>query len=127
MAKLEIKEEIKEKIKNLEFKKEHLGAIEFSFSVTNSNFEKEDVEFRIERVTPQTFLKLTDKTGNLQITEEALRSFISLPLEAKKLDFFKFDNEALGEIVDIATTFQQQPLLYAARAREIKGDTPAAI
>ena len=125
MAKLEIREEIKEKIQNLDFKKEHLGAIEFEFQVTNKDFEAETIDFRIERVTPQTFLKLTDKKGNLQITEEALQSFIAFPPEAKKLSFFNMDNEALNQIIEIATTFQQQPLLYARRAEESKGDTTA--
>lgn len=127
MAKLEISEEIKEKIKNLDFKKEHLGAIEFTMPVTNKEFEEEDVEFRLERVTPQTYLRLADKKGNLQMSEDVLQNFVSLPLEAKKLDFFKMDNQALSEILEIATTFQQQPLLFRRRAEEVKRDTSAEI
>lgn len=105
----------------LEFKKDGLGALEFTMKVVDSEFEEKDVEFRIERVSPQTYLKIGGKEKLENMVPETIKNFIALPVEARNLDFFKFDTEALNIIGTIAGDFQNTPLAFRNGFEEFKG------
>lgn len=110
--KLDLKKEQLEKISNIEFKKEHLGALEFDLKVTDETWQEKDVHYRIERVSPQTYLKISTKENMEDIMEGLLKNFIAQPVEAKELDFYKYGSETIGIISKIISTFQETPLLF---------------
>lgn len=110
--KLNLTKEDLEIIKDIEFKTEGLGALEFKMNVTDASWETKEVEFRIERVTPQTFLKIADKKGLEGGISETLKNMVALPVEARETDFFTYDTEALGVLSKVCTEFQKTPLVF---------------
>lgn len=108
-----MKEELRGKMIDPEFKKEALGALEFKYKIVNDDFEEVEVDFRIERVSLQTYSKIGEgKTGDI-ILGNVLKNFISQPLEARKTDYFKMCTGALQEISDICKEFQESPLSFS--------------
>lgn len=101
-----------EKVSNIEFKKEHLGALEFDLIVTDAEFQAKTVKFRIERVPVETFLKLGNMDDLSKIVPKTLSDFIALPLEAKKADFFTYDLSALDVLSKLITEFQKRPIFF---------------
>lgn len=101
-----------EKISNIEFKKEHLGALEFDLIVTDAEFQGKPVKFRIERVPVETFLKLGNMDDLSKIVPKTLSDFIALPLEAKNADFFTYDIAALDIVSKLITEFQKRPIFF---------------
>lgn len=112
LNKLGLKEEQLSKITNLEFKKEHLGALEFDLAVTDAEFEEKRVHFRLERVPAETFLKIGAIEEFYKVAPKTLESFVALPLEAKKLDYFNYDTDALNILITIITSFQATPSVF---------------
>lgn len=110
--KLNLTKDQLEKIKDMEFKREGMGALEFKINVTDAEWEDREVLFRIERVSPQTYLMIAEKDGLTKSIPQTLQNFIALPGEAKKLDFFTYDNEALNIIGAVINGFQSSPLLF---------------
>ena len=110
--KLNLTKDQLEKIKDMEFKREGMGALEFKLNVTDAEWEDREVLFRIERVSPQTYLMIAEKDGLTKSIPQTLQNFIALPVEAKKLDFFTYDNEALNIIGAVINGFQSSPLLF---------------
>lgn len=110
--KLGLKKEQIEKISNMEFKKEHLGALEFDLLVTDADFEEKPVHFRIERTPVETFLKLGNMEKLVEMVPKSLQDFVALPAEAKKANFFAYDNDALITLSTIITQFQLKPILF---------------
>lgn len=112
VKKLKLKDEHVEKLDNIEFKKEHLGALEFDLTMTDAEFNDSPVHFRLERVPAETFLKIVNKDKLNELMPESLKNFIALPLEAKKLDFFNYDTDALMILSNIITSFQATPSIF---------------
>ncbi|MGL5779672.1 hypothetical protein [Cetobacterium sp.] len=110
--KLNLTKDQLDKVKDMEFKREGMGALEFKLNVTDAEWEDREVLFRIERVSPQTYLRIAEKDGLTKSVPETLHNFISLPVEAKKIDFFTYDNEALNVVGSIISGFQSSPLLF---------------
>ncbi|MGL4628957.1 MAG: hypothetical protein ACRCUR_05670 [Cetobacterium sp.] len=110
--KLNLSKDQLEKIKDMEFKREGMGALEFKLGVTDAEWEEKEVLFRIERVSPQTYLMIAEKDGLTKSIPQTLQNFVAMPMEAKKLDFFTYDNEALNIIGSIINGFQSSPLLF---------------
>ncbi|MGL4863479.1 MAG: hypothetical protein ACRC3I_08380 [Cetobacterium sp.] len=110
--KLNLSKDQLEKIKDMEFKREGMGALEFKLNVTDAEWEDREVLFRIERVSPQTYLMIAEKDGLTKSIPQTLQNFVAMPMEAKKLDFFTYDNEALNIIGAIINGFQSSPLLF---------------
>lgn len=110
--KLNLTKDQLDKIKDMEFKREGMGALEFKLNVTDAEWEDREVLFRIERVSPQTYLMIAEKDGLTKSIPQTLQNFIALPIEAKKLDFFTYDNEALNIIGAVINGFQSSPLLF---------------
>lgn len=104
---------ILERITNLELKKEGLGALEFDIQMAFENFEERKVSFRIERVTGQTYLKIAAKEKLETLVPETFKNFIAAPLEARELNFFDYDIEALNIIGQLINKFQSTPILFA--------------
>lgn len=112
ISKLGLKEHQLEKIKNIEFKKEHLGALEFNLTVTDAEFNEKEEHFRIERVPTETALRIGDIEKLAQLVPKSLESFVALPVEAKKLNYFDFDNEALTVLSTVISKFQMTPSIF---------------
>lgn len=112
LNKLELKEEQIAKISNMEFKKEHLGALEFDLMVTDAEFEEKPVHFRIERVPAETFLKIGAIDELYKMAPKTLENFVALPIEAKKLNYFDYDTSALNILITIITSFQATPSIF---------------
>lgn len=112
LDKLNLKEEQLAKINNLEFKKEHLGALEFDLTVTDAEFEEKEVHFRVERVPAETFVRIGSTDEIHKMIPKSLESFVSLPLEARKINFFDYDNEALTILISLITAFQTTPSIF---------------
>lgn len=110
--KLNLTKDQLDKVKDMEFKREGMGALEFKLNVTDAEWEDREVLFRIERVSPQTYLMIAEKDGLTKSIPQTLQNFIALPVEAKKLDFFTYDNEALNIIGAVINGFQSSPLLF---------------
>lgn len=117
--KLRLNEEQLEQIKDIEFKAEGLGALEFVFGITDESFEKKDVKFRLERVSPQTYLKLSGNEKLEKVVPETFKNFIALPVEARNLDFFQYDTEALNILGSIINDFQGLPRLFRGGVEEL--------
>ncbi|MEG2347393.1 MAG: hypothetical protein RSB50_06900 [Cetobacterium sp.] len=110
--KLNLTKDQLDKVKDMEFKREGMGALEFKLNVTDAEWEDREILFRIERVSPQTYLMIAEKDGLTKSIPQTLQNFIALPVEAKKLDFFTYDNEALNIIGAVINGFQSSPLLF---------------
>lgn len=117
---LKLSDEQLEKVTNLEFKKEGLGALEFDLKIVDETWEEKPVHFRVERVSPQTYLKITAKDNVEDIMPEVLKNFIAQPSEARNLDFYKYGSETMGIISNIITSFQETPLLFNRGIEGIK-------
>lgn len=110
--KTERMDEIKAKMKDVEFKKEGLGALEFKYNIVDKDFNEKEVEFRIERTSLQTYAKARQgKTGD-KLFENMIKNFIALPREASEIKYFEMSTGALEEIVEICNDFQQFPLSF---------------
>ena len=109
-------------ISNIIFKTEHLGALEFDLMMTGKDFKTMDRSFRIERVSTDTFLKFLNKKDEMVMSKETLKTFIAYPIEAKDIEYFNMDQEALETIITIITEFQQTPFLFIKIFGEIKGN-----
>lgn len=118
---LKLSEKQFKKISNIEFKKEGLGALELDLKISNADWEEKDVHFRIERVSPQTYLKIGGKEKLEQSIPETFKNFIALPVEAREIDFFSYDSEAIVILGQVIAKFQQTPLLFNGGAESIKG------
>jgi len=99
-------------IQKIEFKKENLGALEFELEMMTKNFKKEKLPFRVERVSNNTFMKLEEKLNDIEGTKEFLKTFIAFPVEARDLEFFNLDLDAMGMLMEAITTFQITPSLF---------------
>lgn len=112
--------EILENFSNVTFKPEGLGALEFEKEVFSKKFEVETVKFRIERVAMQVAEKLEDEKGEIKAAEKILKTFIAEPSEARSVQFFELDYNAMKEIVELISEFQVAPFLFTERARATK-------
>ena len=109
-------------ISNVIFKPEGLGALEFDLMMTGKDFKTTDRPFRIERVSTDTFFKLLSKKEELTTGKELLTNFIAQPIEARDIEFFNMDQEALETVVTVITEFQQTPFLFIKNFEENKGN-----
>ena len=112
--------EILENFSNVTFKPEGLGALEFEKEVFSKNFEVETVKFRIERVAMQVAEKLEDEKEDIKAAEKILKTFIAEPSDARSVQFFELDYNAMKEIVELISEFQVAPFLFTERARATK-------
>ena len=112
--------EILENFSNVTFKPEGLGALEFEKEVFSKNFEVETVKFRIERVAMQVAEKLEDEKDDIKAAEKILKTFIAEPSDARSVQFFELDYNAMKEIVELISEFQVAPFLFTERARAAK-------
>ena len=109
-------------ISNITFKAEGLGALEFNLMMTGKDFKTIERPFRIERVSTDTFFKLSSEKDELAIGKKLLNTFIAQPAEARDIEFFNMDQEALETITIIITEFQQTPFLFIKNFGENKED-----
>lgn len=109
-------------ISNVIFKPEGLGALEFDLMMTGKDFKTIDRPFRIERVSTDTFFKLLSKKEELTTGKELLTNFIAQPIEARDIEFFNMDQEALETVVTVITEFQQTPFLFIKNFEKNKGN-----
>jgi len=109
-------------VSNVIFKPEGLGALEFDLMMTGKDFKTIDRPFRIERVSTDTFFKLLSKKEELTTGKELLANFIAQPIEARDIEFFNMDQEALETVVTVITEFQQTPFLFIKNFEENKGN-----
>lgn len=112
--------EILENFSNVTFKPEGLGALEFEKEVFSKKFEVETVKFRIERVAMQVAEKLEDEKEDIKAAEKILKTFIAEPSDARSVQFFELDYNAMKEIVELISEFQVAPFLFTERARTTK-------
>lgn len=112
--------EILENFSNVTFKPEGLGALEFEKEVFSKKFEVETVKFRIERVAMQVAEKLEDEKEDIKAAEKILKTFIAEPSDARFVQFFELDYNAMKEIVELISEFQVAPFLFTERARTTK-------
>lgn len=99
-------------ISNIIFKPEGLGALEFDLEMTGKDFKTTNIPFRVERITTESFLKLQDIKDGIKGVEEALKTFIAYPVEARDKEFFNLDLDAMTNIVEFIIDFQQTPILF---------------
>ena len=104
-------------ISNITFKAEGLGVLEFNLMMTGKDFKTIEKPFRIERVSTDTA-----KKDELTTAKELLTTFIAQPAEARDIEFFNMDQEALETITVIITEFQQTPFLFIKNFGENKED-----
>ena len=90
--------------------------------MTGKDFKTIDRPFRIERVSTDTFFKLLSKKEELTTGKELLINFIAQPIEARDIEFFNMDQEALETVVTVITEFQQTPFLFIKNFEENKGN-----
>ena len=112
--------EILENFSNVTFKPEGLGALEFEKEVFSNKFEVETVKFRIERVAMQVAEKLEDEKEDIKAAGKILKTFIAEPSDARSVQFFELDYNAMKEIVELISEFQVAPFLFTERARATK-------
>ena len=119
----EFLEKLKNKnVSNVIFKPDGLGALEFDLMMTGKDFKTMDRSFRVERVSTDTFFKLSSEKDELAIGKKLLNTFIAQPAEARDIEFFNMDQEALETITVIITEFQQTPFLFIKNFGENKED-----
>ena len=132
MTKQEIKEqknkEFLEKLENRNidnviFKPENLGALEFDLLMTGRDFETIKRPFRIERVSSDTYFKFSSKKlDEDKIIDEMLKTFVAFPTEARDKEFFNLDMEAMTNLIETITDFQQTPCLFIENFKRDKKD-----
>lgn len=109
----EFLEKIKEKgLKNVEFKKEYLGTLEFELEIMTKNFRKEPVIFKIDRMSSSTFMKITEEKDELKIGQLVLSKFIAHPAEARDIEFFNLDMDSMITVIEVIQEFQNTPSLF---------------
>ncbi|QYR65701.1 hypothetical protein KSU05_08440 [Fusobacterium nucleatum] len=119
----EFLEKLKNKnVSNVIFKPDGLGALEFDLMMTGKDFKTMDRSFRVERVSTDTFFKLSAKKDELTTAKELLTTFVAQPAEARDIEFFNMDQEALLTMVNVITEFQQTPFLFIKNFGENKGN-----
>lgn len=119
----EFLEKLKNKnVSNIIFKPNGLGALEFDLMMTGKDFKTMDRSFRIERVSTDTFFKLSAKKDELTTAKELLTTFVAQPVEARDIEFFNMDQEALLTMVNVITEFQQTPFLFIENFGKNKGN-----
>ncbi|ASG29869.1 hypothetical protein CBG60_00335 [Fusobacterium animalis] len=119
----EFLEKLKNKnVSNIIFKPDGLGALEFDLMMTGKDFKTMDRSFRVERVSTDTFFKLSAKKDELTTAKELLTTFVAQPAEARDIEFFNMDQEALLTMVNVITEFQQTPFLFIKNFGENKGN-----
>ena len=109
-------------ISNITFKADGLGVLEFNLMMTGKDFKTIERPFRIERVSTDTFFKLSAKKDELTTAKELLTTFVAQPAEARDIEFFNMDQEALLTMVNVITEFQQTPFLFIKNFGENKED-----
>lgn len=109
-------------VSNVIFKPDGLGALEFELMMTGKDFKTMDRSFRVERVSTDTFFKLSAKKDELTTAKELLTTFVAQPAEARDIEFFNMDQEALLTMVNVITEFQQTPFLFIKNFGENKGN-----
>lgn len=110
----------KKKVSDIVFKPEGLGVLEFEVEMLTPDFECKKVPFRVERVSTQTFSKLSQLKEELESMGEILSKFIAFPIEARTLEFYNLDMEAMGNITELIMDFQTTPILFLENFRESK-------
>lgn len=110
--------QILENFSNVTFKPEGLGALEFEKEMFSKNFEVETVKFRIERVAMQIADNLDNEKEDIKATEKILKNFIASPVEARSVNFFELDYNAMKEIIELISEFQVAPFLFTEGARK---------
>ena len=119
----EFLEKLKNKnVSNVIFKTDGLGALEFDLMMTGKDFKTMDRSFRVERVSTDTFFKLSAKKDELTTAKELLTTFVAQPAEARDIEFINMDQEALLTMVNVITEFQQTPFLFIKNFGENKGN-----
>ena len=119
----EFLEKLKNKnVSNIIFKPDGLGALEFDLMMTGKDFKTMDRSFRVERVSTDTFFKLSSKKDELTTAKELLTTFVAQPVEARDIEFFNMDQEALLTMVNVITEFQQTPFLFIKNFGKNKGN-----
>ena len=114
----EFLEKLKNKnVSNIIFKPDGLGALEFDLMMTGKDFKTMDRSFRVE-----TFFKLSSKKDELTTAKELLTTFVAQPVEARDIEFFNMDQEALLTMVNVITEFQQTPFLFIKNFGKNKGN-----
>lgn len=111
-------DKILENFTDVEFKPEGLGTLEFSKEIFTKNFKKEKINFRIERVAIQIADKVTKCSEEIDSIRKALTTFIAQPYEARALDFYELDYDAMGVILELISAFQDTPFLFTEGARK---------
>lgn len=110
--------ELLKKFKNVEFKPEGLGALEFNVEMFSEKFKVEEIPFRIERVSLQVADKvLKDNLNKIEDMEKVLATFIAFPKEATKLNYFNLDYNAMSDIAELIALFQSTPFSFTEAAR----------
>lgn len=110
--------ELLKKFKNVEFKPEGLGALEFNVEMYSEKFKVEEIPFRIERVSLQVADKvLKDNLNKIEDMEKVLATFIAFPKEATKLSYFNLDYNAMSDIAELIALFQSTPFSFTEAAR----------
>lgn len=116
-------EKLKEECSDLVFKTEGLGAIEFTKKIFLKTFKKEDVVFRVERIPLESYGKISAILENMDMKDiknidKFLKSFIAYPVEAKSINYFELDLDALLSLINIIAEFQNKPFLFFEGIRE---------
>lgn len=108
-------------ITNVVFKADHLGALEFDLKMTGKDFETIERPFRIERISTDSFFKFANKkdNDNIELVDEMLKKFIAFPVEARDKDFFNLDMEAMTNLIEFISDFQQTPFLFIENFRRV--------
>lgn len=110
--------ELLKKFKNVEFKPEGLGALEFNVEMFSEKFKVEEIPFRIERVSLQVADKvLKDNLNKIEDMEKVLATFIAFPKEATKLSYFNLDYNVMSDIAELIALFQSTPFSFTEAAR----------
>ena len=110
--------ELLKKFKNVEFKPEGIGALEFNVEMFSEKFKVEEIPFRIERVSLQVADKvLKDNLDKIEDMEKVLATFIAFPKEATKLNYFNLDYNAMSDIAELIALFQSTPFSFTEAAR----------
>lgn len=122
MERLRLKEDQLERISNVVFKPEGLGALEFTLKVIDETWQEKEVDFRIERVSPQTFLKIAQNNTIEKSFVETINNFVALPVEARNIDFFQYDTGAMEILGTISNDFQKTPLVFRDGIEAIRGE-----
>lgn len=64
--------------------------------------------------------KLEDEKEDIKAAEKILKTFIAEPSDARSVQFFELDYNAMKEIIELISEFQVAPFLFTERARATK-------